>query len=616
MDQVGRRLTRRTHLGVVGLTVGEGQEGHQGTVLGCASGRQQLASSGRLNSDPTVIASCAMLLPLQPGTMQLSCIFESLLEVALKLLNVSRDQKYLYIQTDEGTRKQSLNWRGVDQLEKKCRSLIGHEIIHTTSGAWDKDVWFQDVIPNKAAQNDVPVGSASSMSFDGQFPLGKTWKSRSVRRIYGPPGTGKTTKLVNIAKAAIQAGIRPEDIGYFAFTNVAADEARDRIANELDLEPARFANFSTLHSLTTRMGGNEGKSLCQKEHLQRFDSNIGTREEWLRAGDPSSVVVRPEHPVLSQYSIMFNRKQEKPTFEGKSLDDAQSILNRYYGLTIDTSRVDEFAKKYFQEYEDFKKSNNLADFNDVVFSVAKASFPAENIPTFELLIIDEAQDLSALQWDVVTKLSSKAKETIIAGDDDQAIMESFGAAPHLFNEFPTTVPDEVLPVSYRLPRNIKNFVDKHVVPRLGERSNRKHKEWSENVDAVDDGEVIRAVTKKTINPSDKPAPEPLSINKLLRIVEAFKDEEWLIMAPTRATCNQISTGLAALKVPHFCHRQDVLGTDSKIHVQTIHTSKGMGSDNAALVSVSRGDSFLLDKDSRLLYVALTRAKKRLFIANQ
>jgi superfamily I DNA/RNA helicase len=603
-------------LGVVGLTAGEGQEGHQGTVLGCTFGRQQPASSGRLNSDPTVIASCAMLLPLQPGTMQLSCIFESLLEVALKLLNVSRDQKYLYIQTDEGIRKQSLNWRGVDQLEKKCRSLIGHEIIHTTSGAWDKDVWFQDVIPNKAAQNDVPVGSASSMSFDGQFPLGKTWKSRSVRRIYGPPGTGKTTKLVNIAKAAIQAGIRPEDIGYFAFTNVAADEARDRIANELDLEPARFANFSTLHSLTTRMGGNEGKSLCQKEHLQRFDSNIGTREEWLRAGDPSSVVVRPEHPVLSQYSIMFNRKQEKPTFEGKSLDDAQSILNRYYGLTIDTSSVDEFAKKYFQEYEDFKKSNNLADFNDVVFSVAKASFPAENIPTFELLIIDEAQDLSALQWDVVTKLSSKAKETIIAGDDDQAIMESFGAAPHLFNEFPTTVPDEVLPVSYRLPRNIKNFVDKHVVPRLGERSNRKHKEWSENVDAVDDGEVIRAVTKKTINPSDKPAPEPLSINKLLRIVEAFKDEEWLIMAPTRATCNQISTGLAALKVPHFCHRQDVLGTDSKIHVQTIHTSKGMGSDNAALVSVSRGDSFLLDKDSRLLYVALTRAKKRLFIANQ
>ena len=534
----------------------------------------------------------------------------------MKLLDVSRDQKYLYIHTDDGTRKQSLNWRGVDQLEKKCRSLIGHEIFHSTSGAWDGNVWFQDVTPNNSEQNLVPPASDSSRAFDGQFPLGKTWASKSVKRIYGPPGTGKTTKLVNIAKAAIQGGIDPEDIGYFAFTNVAADEARDRIANDLDLEPARFSNFSTLHSLTTRMGGNEGKSLCQKEHLQRFDSNIGTREEWLRAGDPSSVVVRPEHPVLSQYSIMFNRKQQKPSFEGKSLDDAQSILSRFYGLIIDTQRVEEFAAKYFQEYEFFKKSNNLADFNDVVFSVAKASFPAEKIPTFELLIIDEAQDLSALQWDVVTKLSIRAKETIIAGDDDQAIMESFGAAPHLFNAFPTTVPDEVLPVSYRLPRNIKNFVDKNVVPQLKNRSDRKHKEWSENVDAIDDGEVIRSITKKAINASDKPELEPLSINKLLRIVEALKNEEWLIMAPTRATCNQISTGLTALKVPHFCHRQDVLGTDNKIHVQTIHTSKGMGSDNAALVSVSRGDNFLLDKDTRLLYVALTRAKKRLFIANR
>lgn len=534
----------------------------------------------------------------------------------MKLLHVSRDLKYLYIHTDEGIRKQSLAWRGVDQLEKKCRSLIGQEIIHSTSGTWDSNVWFQDVTPNKAAQNVVPPVSDSSMSFDGQFPLGKTWVSRTVRRIYGPPGTGKTTKLVSIAKEAIQGGVRPEDIGYFAFTNVAADEARDRIVKDLDLEPSRFPNFSTLHSLTTRMGGNEGKSLCQKEDLQRFDTNIITREEWLRAGDPSSVVVRPEHPVLSQYSIMFSRKQQRPTFEGKSRDDARSLLSRYYGLCIDTSQVDQYAGKYFQEYEDFKRSNNLADFNDVIFSVAKASFPAEKIPTFELFIIDEAQDLSSLQWDVVRKLSGKAKETIIAGDDDQAIMESFGAAPHLFNEFPTTIPDEVLPVSYRLPRNIKNYVDKHVVPRLALHSNRKHKEWSENIDAVHDGEVIRTLIEKATNPSDKPAPEPLSIGKLLRIVEAHKDEEWLIMAPTRATCDIISNGLRTLNVQHFCHRKDVLGTDNKIQIQTIHTSKGMGSDNVALVSVSRGDSFLLEKDARLLYVALTRAKKRLFIANR
>jgi hypothetical protein len=182
----------------------------------------------------------------------------------LKLLNVSRDQKYLYIHTDEGIRKQSLNWRGVDQLENKCRSLIGYEIIHSTSGDWDSNVWFQDVTLNNAEQNIAPTASESHRALDGQFPLGKAWASRSVRRIYGPPGTGKTTELVKIAMAAIQEGIRPEDIGYFAFTNVAADEARDRIAKDLDLEPARFSNFSTLHSLTTRMGETKARVFARK----------------------------------------------------------------------------------------------------------------------------------------------------------------------------------------------------------------------------------------------------------------------------------------------------------------------------------------------------------------
>ena len=88
------------------------------------------------------------------------------------------------------------------------------------------------------------------------------------------------------------------------------------------------------------------------------------------------------------------------------------------------------------------------------------------------------------------------------------------------------------------------------------------------------------------------------------------------MAPTRSTCEKISLGLRALKIPHFCHRQDVLGTNNRIFVQTIHTSKGMGADNSALVKISRGDNYLLDIDTRLLYVALTRSKKNLYLVYQ
>ena len=530
----------------------------------------------------------------------------------MKLLDVTKDDRYLYIITDEGTRQQSLSWRGVEALERKCRSLINQDITYSTAGSWDSNVWFQDINAISITARKTETSNSS------QFPLKKNWPTRSIRKIYGPPGTGKTTRLVEIATTAIKNGINPEDVGYFAFTNVAADEAKERISASLNIEQSRFGNFSTLHSLATRMGGNEGKELCQKEHLQLFDKNISTREEWLRAGDASSIVVRPIHPVLSEYSIMLNRKDKTPKFTDQSYDKAESLLSQYYGPIVNRDNVLAYAEKYYIEYEKFKKDKNLADFNDVVSCVAKDSFPVEKIPTFELLIVDEAQDLSALQWDLVTKLSKHARQTILAGDDDQAIMESFGAAPELFNNFQTTEPDEVLPISYRLPKNIKNFIDKLFPPKWGTWAGRKEKIWTENPNARHEGEVINS-TKRDANsssPSQNVHMEPLSLDKLLRIVEQSKEQEWLIMAPTRATCGKISTCLEALMIPHFCHRKDVLSTKNKILVQTIHTSKGMGSDNVAVVSLTRGDMKMLEEDSRLKYVAYTRSKKNLYLVKK
>lgn len=448
-------------------------------------------------------------------------------------------------------------------------------------------------------------------SFETDFPLELSWGTQTSRRIYGPPGTGKTTTLIEIAKHAIQNGMNPKNIGYFAFTNVAADEAKEKILEAIKDTESKFGNFSTLHSLTTRMGGTEGKQLCQREHLQKFDLNIGAREEWLRPGDPTSMVVRPIHPVLSEYSIMINKKLNEPSFSGKSLDDAQKLLGKYFKLVIPANQTLEFAEKYYRSYENFKTQNNLADFNDVVFSVARDEFPEEKIPTFELLIIDEAQDLSALQWDVVKKLSSKAKETILAGDDDQAIMVSFGAAPKLFIEFPTTLPDEVLSVSWRLPKNLKSYVDKRV--NFEGDVGRAKKIWVENPDANFDGRIINSVLIG--DESDPMKSRAITLRDLVRIIANRRDDEWLVMAPTRATCERASNGLRALNVPHFLHRQDVISPDSKIYIQTIHTSKGMGVDNAAVVLLNRSDEFLVN-DKRLLYVALTRAKKELFTVHK
>ena len=53
-------------------------------------------------------------------------------------------------------------------------------------------------------------------------------------------------------------------------------------------------------------------------------------------------------------------------------------------------------------------------------------------PTFEVVFIDEAQDLSFLQWQMVKSIWNKSKEVYLAGDDDQAIFRWAGADLNYF----------------------------------------------------------------------------------------------------------------------------------------------------------------------------------------
>ena len=70
-------------------------------------------------------------------------------------------------------------------------------------------------------------------------------------RYFGPPGTGKTTTLLNQVEKFMSDGISPNDIGYFAFTRKASNEARDRAVARFNMDPEEdFTYFRTLHSLS------------------------------------------------------------------------------------------------------------------------------------------------------------------------------------------------------------------------------------------------------------------------------------------------------------------------------------------------------------------------------
>jgi DNA helicase-2/ATP-dependent DNA helicase PcrA len=93
------------------------------------------------------------------------------------------------------------------------------------------------------------------------------------------------------------------------------------------------------------------------------------------------------------------------------------------------------------------------------------------LPKLEVLIIDEAQDLSRLQWQLVYELVKKAQRVYIAVDDDQAVFTWAGADVKSFLEFEGDI--HVLRQSYRVPASVHTLAN-NVVRRI---KNRQSKEW-------------------------------------------------------------------------------------------------------------------------------------------
>ncbi len=93
-------------------------------------------------------------------------------------------------------------------------------------------------------------------------------------------------------------------------------------------------------------------------------------------------------------------------------------------------------------------------------------------PQFDVVIIDEAQDLSWLQWKMVERIAANSKRVYIAGDDDQAIFTWAGARPDFLMNMDGT--RTVLNKSYRLPQLIHDKANQ-LINRI---KHRVDKEWS------------------------------------------------------------------------------------------------------------------------------------------
>lgn len=312
----------------------------------------------------------------------------------------------------------------------------------------------------------------------------------SINKIFGPPGSGKTTYLLNLVEQELTNGTPANQIGYFAFTRKAATEAKDRAMLKFPTLNAQtdFPWFRTLHSLAFRALNISTGDMMLAGNYAEFSKETGI-EVNVEHGE-EDFMVKADNPILSEINIARIRGEDLRTYYNRSNMDIE-----WYHF--------EYVERAYRHY---KQSRNLLDFTDLLEQIVDQP---DKLPKLDVLIIDEAQDLSRLQWRLVEHLVHTSKRVYIAGDDDQAVFTWAGADVDAFLNFEGSV--TVLQQSWRVPARVHALADE-IVHRI---KNRQEKVW-----------------------------KPREFDGTVHTYRRFEDVDvthgdWLVMAPANYMLNEV-----------------------------------------------------------------------------
>ena len=261
--------------------------------------------------------------------------------------------------------------------------------------------------------------------------------------LYGPPGTGKTTTLTEMVAKAADKG----SVVVLSYTKAAAKEIASRIAGGTKY-PVRAG---TIHSFCFQNAGMMSKSVVNDAKLADFSREIGIP---IASSNLAATIDYEQQEVGNAYLRLI------------SLARASMAL---YGFTYEHSErpgdYNEF-EKFQRGYESWKRTYGFYDFDDML-EVGGTNQP---IKLADFVFVDEAQDLSPMQWCVVETWASHSRAAVVAGDDDQAIHEWAGADPHGMAKFAERYGSEsrVLSVSHRLPVSVYDL-SKRIISEVSAR---------------------------------------------------------------------------------------------------------------------------------------------------
>ncbi|TCU75660.1 ATP-dependent helicase [Tissierella praeacuta] len=403
-------------------------------------------------------------------------------------------------------------------------------------------------------------------------------QKKAIHHVEGPalilavPGAGKTTVLIHrTVNLILNHKISPERILSITFSKSSARDMKERFNKSFSEISSIPIQFSTIHSF------------C-----------FGLIREYAYINRIKYTLIEEEKNELNKYNVIkkiyFATNQEYITEE-----KLESLLNSIGYIKNMMLSADEFLKHnksdienfkiIYDAYEKYKKDNNLIDFDDMLTIALEIlesnTYILEKYRTkYDFIQVDEGQDTSKVQLEIIKLLASPKNNLFIVADDDQSIYGFRGAYPKGLLNFNKIYPNGKLffmEENYRSSKNIvsvcSQFIKKNTL--------RYNKNISTNNNFI---EPINIVKFNSIDEEYKYLVKDLKTRELSRCCILYRNNLSSIGLIELLERNKIPFTMKDIKVRFFNHWliQDIINfiifskdtTNMNIYENIYYKTKG------------------------------------------
>lgn len=428
------------------------------------------------------------------------------------------------------------------------------------------------------------------MDFSNLNPVQKSIVTSNNRVIIvnAGPGTGKTKTLTNrIAYLMHEKNVQPRHIAAITFTNRAAEEMQNRLMTMTPQTPTVSTFHGFCYALLVEWGIEV--ALLSNERQQQIVQELLQAQKTKK-----SISIRAFIRLVSSYKNGFRT----------------SLHAKHAGL--------------IERYNRQLASANLVDYDDLLLLTLSHLTMNDNLrqrvrERMKHMFIDEFQDTNEMQYNIVQSIIGLSGSLFAIGDPLQSIYSFRGSLPGIFDRLKADYPDTfeaTLNINYRSGSRIiagsSALFSDAVIMRAGtERVG--DVTLFDTLDEYTEAEWIVSCINKKIGGSE-----------LLTATDDGADStidfsDFAIIFRTHRAAHALEKTLSRSGLPYQIVHEDTVPEGDRIKILSMHAAKGLEFEYVFVCGFEDGlipyhRAAVIDEEKRLLYVAMTRAKKELFLS--